>query len=126
MKTYESEETYLETILMLSKGGSPVRSVDVANELEYSRPSVSVAMKKMREKGYVLVDGDGYISFTDDGRKIAESMYERHMLISDWLTFLGVDREIAVNDACKIEHSMSEQSFTAIKNHIEAWKRESQ
>jgi Mn-dependent DtxR family transcriptional regulator len=124
MKTYESEETYLETILMLGKSGGTVRSVDVANELEYSRPSVSVAVKKLKEKGFVEIGADGFITLTAAGRDIAESMYERHMLLSDWLIFLGVDRETAVSDACRIEHALSGQSFAAIKEHIEKWKRE--
>ena len=119
----ESAENYLETIFILSQGGELVRSIDIVNELEFSRPSVSVAMKNLREKGYIEVDNDGYITLTDNGRSIAESMYERHMLISDWLIFLGVDKKIAVNDACRMEHSMSEQSFTAIKQHIHEWKR---
>ncbi|MCL1829623.1 MAG: metal-dependent transcriptional regulator [Oscillospiraceae bacterium] len=123
MKKHESAENYLETILMLSQKGDPVRSIDIVNELEYTKPSVSVAMKNLRESGYVVVDGDGYISLTDSGREIAQSMYDRHTLISDWLIFLGVDRETAVNDACKMEHDMSEQSFAAIKTHIEEWKR---
>ena len=123
MKTHESTETYLETILILSQNGGQVRSIDIANELEYSRPSVSVAMKNLREKGYITVDANSHIKLTDNGRSIAESMYERHLLISDWLIYLGVDKKTAVNDACRIEHSMSEQSFAAIKNHIEEWKR---
>ena len=123
MRTHESEETYLETILILSRGGNPVRSVDIANELDYSRPSISVAMKNLREKGYIEMDADNYISLTALGHGIAESMYERHTLISDWLIFLGVDKQTAVNDACKMEHSMSGESFAAIKKHIEQWKR---
>ena len=122
MKILESEETYLETILILTQSAKQVRSIDIANELEYSRPSISVAMKNLREKGYIEIKS-GYISLTETGREIAESMYERHTLISDWLIFLGVDRKTAVNDACKMEHSMSEQSFAAIKKHIEEWKR---
>ena len=120
MKTRESEETYLETIFVLSQNKNQVRSVDIANELDYSRPSVSVAMKNLRLCGYIIVDDDGYISLTKNGREIAESMYERHMLISDWLVFLGVDKKTAVNDACRIEHFLSKQSFEAIKKHIEA------
>jgi len=123
IKTHESAENYLETILVLSQSGARVRSIDIANELEYSKPSVSVAMKNLREKGYIITDADGYIELTGSGREIAESMYERHTLISDWLIFLGVDRETAVNDACKMEHSISEQSFIALKKHIEEWKR---
>ena len=122
MKIHESEETYLETILVLSRNGNKVRSIDIANELEYSRPSISVAMKNLREKGYIEMETGSYIKLTALGREIAESMYERHMLISDWLIFLGVDKKTAVNDACRMEHSMSEQSFTAIKKHIEDWK----
>lgn len=123
MKTHESEENYLETILMLSHNGSPIRSIDIANELAYSKPSVSIAMKNLRSNGHIVTDADGYITLTDSGREIAQKMYERHMLLSDWLIFLGVDKETAVNDACKMEHDMSEQSFTAIQKHIEDWKR---
>jgi len=119
LKTHESAENYLETILMLGKNGNPVRSIDIANELEYTKPSVSVAMKNLRAGGHIVVDGEGHIELTESGREIAQSMYDRHMLISDWLILLGVDREVALKDACKMEHSMSEQSFSAIKKHIE-------
>ena len=123
VKTYESAENYLETILVLSQSDAKVRSIDIANELDYSKPSVSIAMKNLRENGHIKIDADGYIELTDSGREIAESMYERHTLISDWLIFLGVDRETAVKDACKMEHSIGEQSFMALKKHIEEWKR---
>ena len=123
MKTGESAENYLETILVLGLGGNRVRSIDIVNELEYSKPSVSVAMKNLRENGYIELDDDGYIILTGSGQAIAESIYERHMLISDWLIYLGVDKKTAVNDACKMEHTMSQQSFLAIKEHIESWKR---
>ena len=122
MKVHESAENYLETILALSRKGDRVRSIDIVNELEYSKPSVSVAMKNLRTKGYIVMDDDGYITLTGKGRKIADSMYERHVAISDWLVFLGVDKKTAVQDACKMEHAMSEKSFLAIKNHIENWK----
>ena len=122
MKVHESAENYLETILVLGLKGNQVRSIDIANELEFSKPSVSVAMKNLREKGYILTDADGYITLTAKGRKIADSMYERHVAISDWLVFLGVDKKTAVQDACKMEHTMSEKSFSAIKKHIENWK----
>ena len=122
MKIHESAENYLETILMLSHDGNPIRSIDIANELDYSKPSVSVAMKNLRADGHIIMDADGYITLTESGREIAQKMYDRHILISDWLIFLGVDRETAVNDACKMEHSMSEQSFLALKKHIEDWK----
>jgi len=121
---HESVENYLETILVLSFKGKRIRSIDIVNELEYSKPSVSVAMKNLRTNGYILMDDDGFITLTKKGRKIAEKMYERHVAISDWLIFLGVDKKTAVQDACKMEHVMSEKSFLAIKNHIENWKRE--
>ena len=122
MKVHESAENYLETILVLSFKGEKVRSIDIVNELEYSKPSVSIAMKNLRTKGYISMDVDGYITLTDTGRKIAATMYERHVAISDWLVFLGVDKNTAVQDACKMEHVMSEQSFLAIKKHIEDLK----
>ena len=119
IKVHESAENYLETILVLSLKGEGVRSIDIVNELEYSKPSVSVAMKNLRTKGFIVMDDDGYITLTGKGRKIADTMYERHVAISDWLVFLGVDKKTAVHDACKMEHAMSEKSFLAIKNHIE-------
>jgi len=118
----ESAENYLETILVLGQKGEKVRSIDIVNELEYSKPSVSVAMKNLRTKGYALIDADGSITLTAKGRKIAETMYERHVAISGWLISLGVDKKTAVNDACKMEHVMSEKSFFAIKTHIESRK----
>ncbi|MDR0501906.1 MAG: metal-dependent transcriptional regulator [Treponema sp.] len=121
LKVHESAENYLETILILSQRGNNVRSIDIATELDFSKPSVSVAMKNLREQGYILTDADGYITLTAKGRKIADSMYERHVAISDWLVFLGVDKKTADNDACKMEHAMSEKSFHAIKKHIENW-----
>ena len=123
MKGRESAENYLETILVLSLKGEKVRSIDIVNELEYSKPSVSVAMKNLREKGYIVMGDDGYITLTAKGRKIADSMYERHIAISDLLSILGVDKKTAVQDACKMEHAMSEKSFLAIKKHIEYLKQ---
>ncbi|MCL2265572.1 MAG: metal-dependent transcriptional regulator [Treponema sp.] len=123
MKIHESAENYLETILVLSLKGEKVRSIDIANELEFSKPSVSIAMKNLREKGYVSIDDDGYIKLTSKGRKIADSMYERHIAISDWLMLLGVDKKTALHDACKMEHVISESSFLAIKKHIETQKQ---
>jgi Mn-dependent DtxR family transcriptional regulator len=125
LKVHESAENYLETILILGLKGNQVRSIDIATELDYSKPSVSVAMKNLREKGYILMDADGYITLTPKGRKIADSIYERHVAICDWLVFLGVDKKTAAQDACKMEHAMSEKSFLAIKTHIENWKRDS-
>ena len=123
MKVHESAENYLETILVLSAKGERVRSIDIVNELEYSKPSVSIAMKNLRTKGYIEMDVDGYITLTGAGRKIAATMYERHVAISDWLVFLGVDEKTAVQDACKMEHAMSEKSFLAIKKHIANLKK---
>ena len=123
MKSFESAENYLETILMLSHYRSSVRSIDIVNELEYSKPSVCIAMKNLRINGYIIIDDSGYITLTDSGREIAQKMYDRHVLISDWLIFLGVDKETAVKDACKIEHDISEQSYLALQKHIEEWKR---
>ena len=119
MQIRESAENYLETILILSqrKGKSEVRSIDIVNELEFSKPSVSVAMKNLRENGYITVDKDGYIRLTDKGLEIAEKMYERHTLLSQWLIKLGVDEKVAVEDACRMEHVISAESFAAIKKH---------
>ena len=121
---HESAENYLEAILMLGQSGNSVRSIDIANELGYTKPSVSVAMKNLRANGHIAVDGDGHITLTESGLQIAKSMYERHTFISDWLIYLGVDKTTAVNDACKMEHCMSEQSFAVIQKHIEEWKRD--
>lgn len=119
MQIRESAENYLETILILSqrKGKGEVRSIDIVKELEFSKPSVSVAMKNLRENGYITVDKDGYIRLTDKGLEIAEKMYERHTLLSQWLIKLGVDEKVAVEDACRMEHVISAESFAAIKKH---------
>ena len=114
----ESSENYLETILILSKRQPVVRSVDIAAELDFKKPSVSVAMKKLRENDCIKVSPEGYITLTDAGRKIAERIYERHELLSSWLVRLGVSPDTAVNDACRIEHVISAESFEAIKRHI--------
>lgn len=124
MKIHESAENYLETILMLQKSKGSVRSIDIANELEYSKPSVSIAMKNLRENGYIETDSDGYITLLGKGADIAEKMYERHILLSDWLTSLGVTRNTALKDACRIEHVISEESFEAIKAHVSTAKTE--
>lgn len=113
-----SGENYLETILILSKKRPVVRSVDIAAELDFKKPSVSVAMKKLRTSGYITVSPEGYIDLTESGRAIAEQIYERHILLSSWLERLGVDPEVAVQDACKMEHIISSESFEAIKRHI--------
>ena len=118
MKMQESPEDYLEAILVLSRELGNVRSIDVANYLEYSKPSVSVAMKNLRENGYIHMDDQGHITLTQTGQDIADKMYERHIMLSNWLIYLGVDEKTAVEDACKIEHVLSSQSFQAIKKHI--------
>ena len=117
MKIQESAENYLESILILHQRNGSVRSIDVANELGFSKPSVSVAMKNLRENGYITVDDSGMISLTDKGRDIAETIYERHTLLSGWLMRLGVDEKTAVQDACRMEHVISAESFAAIKRH---------
>lgn len=120
MKSFvnESSENYLETILILSKKLPVVRSVDIANELDFKKPSVSVAMKNLKEKNQITVSEQGYIYLTESGKEIAEMIYERHLLISDWLEKLGVPAETAVQDACKIEHVISKESFEAIKKYV--------
>ncbi|MDD6659737.1 MAG: metal-dependent transcriptional regulator [Eubacteriales bacterium] len=115
MKIQESAENYLETILVLKNKNGAVRSIDIANELGFSKPSVSVAMKNLRENGYIEVDGSGYITLLESGRQIAEKIYERHTTISKWLVSLGVDAKTAAEDACRIEHIISSESFEAIK-----------
>lgn len=114
----ESKENYLETILILHNRNGEVRSVDIATEMEFSKPSVSIAMKNLREEGCISVDKNGYITLTQSGREIAERVYERHLLFTDWLTSLGVPEDIAAADACRIEHDLSAESFSAIKAYI--------
>ena len=118
MKSNESAENYLETILILSTKKPVVRSVDIAEELGFKKSSVSVAMKNLREKELITVRPEGYIYLTDEGKKIADMIYERHQVISNWLISLGVDKDIAVEDACRMEHVFSPESFAAIKNFI--------
>lgn len=118
MKIQESAENYLETILILKKRLGLVRSIDIANELNFSKPSVSVAMKNLRLQGQIEVDPRGHITLTPDGLAVAERIYERHTLLSDCLTALGVDPQIAAEDACRMEHVISDESFLAIKNHV--------
>jgi len=114
----ESAENYLETILILSKRLPVVRSVDIANELDFKKSSVSVAMKNLREKKHIIMDKSGFITLTPSGREIAEMIYERHRMISSWLIRLGVPEKIAVEDACKMEHVISKESFEAIREQI--------
>ena len=118
MATNESAENYLETILILSKKLPVVRSVDIANELGYKKSSISIAMKNLRTKNQIRVTDEGYIYLTDEGKEIAEMIYERHELISSWLITLGVPEAIALEDACRMEHVISKESFDAIKKHV--------
>ena len=117
-RSEESVEDYLETILVLSKRLPAVRSIDIANELGYSRPSVSVAMKNLRNRQYITVSEEGFIQLTDEGRRLASMTYERHTILTDWFVSLGVSPETAAADACRIEHDLSDESFAAIKRHI--------
>lgn len=119
MANTESAENYLETILILSKRLPVVRSVDVATELGFKKSSVSIAMKNLREKGHITVTDAGFIYLTDSGRAIAEMIYERHEFLSNWLSSLGVDPAIAAEDACRMEHVISKESFEAIKKNIQ-------
>lgn len=122
MKIQESAENYLETILMLGKKKGNVRSIDIATALSFSKPSVSVAMKNLRENGYILMDKDGFIALTEKGHEIAETIYERHTLLSSFLMYLGVSKETASQDACRIEHVISPESFEALKQHVYSHK----
>ena len=119
MKIKESAENYLETILMLKQKLGYVRSIDIAHQLEVSKPSVSVAMKHLREEGYITVDEAGNINLTQSGTKIADNMYERHQVIAKALIYLGVSEETAYEDSCKIEHDLSQESFEKIKSFLD-------
>lgn len=118
INTNESAENYLETILILSKKLPVVRSVDIANELGFKKSSISIAMKNLRNKNQITVTNEGYIYLTDEGKAIAEMIYERHELLSECLIRLGVSKETATEDACRIEHVISKESFDAIKKHL--------
>ncbi|HPU45076.1 MAG: metal-dependent transcriptional regulator [Clostridiaceae bacterium] len=118
MNIRESAEMYLETILVLRQKLPQVRSIDIVNELNYKKSSVSVAMKKLRENGLIEMDDNGFITLTEKGEQIAATMLERHKLISDWLIQMGVDEATAIEDACRIEHVISHESFEALKKHI--------
>jgi len=115
VKIQESAENYLETILVLRQRIGNVRSIDIVNEMNFSKPSISYAMKQLRENGYILMDESGYITLTDKGMEIAERIYERHKVLTDYLISLGVDEDVAREDACRIEHVISPKSFEMIK-----------
>jgi len=117
MQIRESGEDYLEAILMLQKRNGQVRSIDICNELGFSKPTVSVAMKNFRENGYINMDEDYLITLTEKGRAIAESVYERHVVIAKFLSAIGVDEKTALEDACKIEHDISDETFRCMKEH---------
>ena len=118
MHLQESGEMYLETIYVLSKAMPTVRSIDVAEHMGYSKPSVSRAMGLLKQGGYVLADKDGHLSLTESGRTIAEKIFERHMVLTRLLTSMGVSQETAAEDACKIEHVISQESFDALKKQF--------
>ncbi len=123
MRIKESAENYLETVLMLKNKNGFVRSIDVANELGFTKASVSVAMKALREENYITVAPNGDISLTEKGIEIAENMYERHTIIANCLIKLGVSEETAYNDSCKIEHDISKESFLKIKEFLENYEK---
>ena len=118
MAIHESGEDYLEAILMIKKRSGNVRSIDVARELSFSKPSVSVAMKNLKTSNYITVDENGFINLTEAGQEIADKIYERHTFLTNWLTSLGVDPEVAAEDACKMEHAISSESCSAIKKFV--------
>ncbi len=118
MNIHESSEDYLERILMLKEKNGKVRSIDIAIDMNYTKASISRAMKLLREGKYILVDSNGYITLTPNGEAIAKEMIERHKILTSFLVSIGVDEKIAANDACKIEHDLSQDSFNAIKEYI--------
>ena len=122
MPIQESGEMYLETILYLTKKNGSVRAFDVAEHMGYSKPSVSRAVGLLKSGGYITVDEEGFLVLTDSGKDVAEKIYERHTLLTEFFVRLGVDAETASDDACKIEHHLSDKTFMAIKNHIEKLK----
>ena len=117
-RSNESIEDYLETVLSLQKKLGQVRSIDIANEMNFSKPSVSVAMKNLREKELITIDENGHIFLTENGRNQAEDVLEKHTILTNWLISLGVNQETAQEDACRMEHDMSEETFAALKTHI--------
>ena len=117
MNIHESAEDYLETILILKNRLGQVRSIDIVREMNFSKPSISIAMKRLRENGYIEMDADGYITLLPPGLSIAQNIYARHQLLTEFLVQLGVSPEIAAVDACKIEHDISDKTFEAMKEH---------
>ena len=123
MGIHESGEMYLETIHVLLKKNGAVRSVDISEYMGYSKPSISRAVGLLKKQGYITVDGSGYISLTETGLAVADKIYERHNVLSNLLIALGVDPETAAEDACRLEHAISDQSFEAIKKHLENFQK---
>lgn len=117
----ESGEMYLETILVLQQRNSKVRSIDISEEMQFSKPSVSRAIKLLKTNGYINVDTQGYITFTEKGKEVAEDIYDRHQVLTECLIYLGVSEELAAKDACKIEHDLSKETFAAIKKHMKKY-----
>ncbi|MBQ6026552.1 MAG: metal-dependent transcriptional regulator [Lachnospiraceae bacterium] len=117
----ESGEMYLETILVLQQRNSKVRSIDISEEMQFSKPSVSRAIKLLKTNGYINVDAQGYITFTEKGKEVAEDIYDRHQVLTECLISLGVSEELAAKDACKIEHDLSKETFAAIKKHMKKY-----
>lgn len=119
-KIYESGENYLETILILRNKGIDVRSIDIVHEMNLSKPSISRAMGILKDDGFIEIDNDGYITLTKDGTEVAERIYERHLVLTNWLIGIGVSEKTAAEDACKLEHDISVESFNKLKEHIKA------
>ena len=125
MKVQKSAENYLEAILMLKNRLGQVRSIDIVNEMGFSKPSISIAMKRLRENGFIEMDPQGWITLTDSGRKIAEKIYERHRFLSYYLQKIGVSAETAAEDACRIEHVISQETFERLQEHVAKFAAES-
>ena len=123
MKIRKSSEDYLEAMLVMQERHGYIRSIDIAAELNVTKPSVSYATKRLRENGYITMDKEGLITLTDKGLEIAESMYERHRLLTQFFVRLGIREDVTREDACKIEHDLSEETFQAIKNHVEFFSK---
>ena len=123
MKIQESSENYLETILILNQRNGEVHAIDIASAMSFSKPSVSIAIKKLRENGYVEITGEGHITLTPSAREIAERIYERHTFLSAWLTSIGVTPTVAAEDACRMEHVISAESFDAIRRFVDEKER---
>lgn len=122
MKLYESSEDYLEQILILTNKKGQIRSIDIVESMNFSKPSVSIAMKKLRENGYIDIDSKGYIKLTSLGQEVANKTYERHIVLSSFFEKIGVSEENALKDACRVEHDLSDETFDALKKHVETLK----